>query len=238
MVTKSTKMLVGGISTTPIVVGCLIGYSLDIMNSTLGNVSKIVIIRNWWDVLDSIVLLFTLLATLTLYYLIFNQVLSQKKSVEMQMDELKLYKTQLEYTKDDFDRRNKILILEVSERFNNIRNESRWQNTVKLIRDSNNTEYLKRDLTERCDVDNNMDVTIQDLRFVFDSCEDFFIKCNLLNLDLNIIDELMGIEIYDIFRNDVIWKYKEKLQASFPDGYTNIDSLYPKIKKIREKKNV
>ena len=34
MVTKSTKMLVGGISTTPIVVGCLI-YSLDIMNSTL-----------------------------------------------------------------------------------------------------------------------------------------------------------------------------------------------------------
>ena len=52
--------------------------------------------------------------------MIFNQVLSQKKSVEMQMDELKLYKTQLEYTKDDFDRRNKILILEVSERFNNI----------------------------------------------------------------------------------------------------------------------
>ena len=36
----------------------------------------------------------------------------------------------------------------------------------------------------------------------------------------------------------IIWKYKEKLQASFPDGYTNIDSLYPKIKKIREKKNV
>ena len=51
----------------------------------------------------------------------------------------------------------------------------------------------------------------KNLRFVFDSCEDFFIKCNLLNLDLNIIDELMGIEIYDIFRNDVIWKYKEKL---------------------------
>ena len=75
-----------------------------------------------------------------------------------------------------------------------------------------------------------MDVTIQDLRFVFDSCEDFFIKCNLLNLDLNIIDELMGIEIYDIVMT--------KLQASFPDGYTNIDSLYPKIKKIREKKNV
>ena len=69
----------GGISsTTPIVVGqtCLIGlfvryYEFDTF--------KIVIIQNWWDVLDSIVLLFTLLATLILYYLIFNQVLSQKK---------------------------------------------------------------------------------------------------------------------------------------------------------------
>ena len=65
--------------------------------------------------------------------MIFNQVLSQKKSVEMQMDELKLYKTQLEYKKMILIvDAHKILILEV-ERFNNIRN-SRWQNTV-IIRD-------------------------------------------------------------------------------------------------------
>ena len=67
------------------------------------------------------------------------------------MDELKLYKiAQLEYTKDDFLMIVKILILEVSERFNNIRNENLGGKILSSLLEIQ-TIYLKRD-TERCDL--------------------------------------------------------------------------------------
>ena len=215
----------------PIVVGWIFESILNITYVTKIPDQSIVIIRTWDDVADSIIILLSLLATLILYGLIFRQVQSQQKSVKMQTEALKI-------TKDDFDRRNKILILEVSEKFNNIRYESRWKGIVRVIRNSNNDERLKRDLTEWCNRDDDQNPRIQDFRFIFDSCEEFFIKCKLLDLDLNVIDEIMGIEICDIFRNDVIWKYKEKIQRSFPDAYTNIDSVYPKMERIRKKKNM
>ena len=165
-----------------------------------------------------------------IFVLLFSIQISQERKV------LNTNIDQLQITKEDFDRRNKILILEITEKFNSIRNESGWVNTVRNIRNSNNNDTAQVTLKLECEADNPMSTTIQGIKSMLDNCEDYFIKCDLLCLDLNIIDELFGIEIYDIFENDVIWKYKKHLQTIFIDAYTNIDTIYPKIKIIRERK--
>ena len=99
-----------------ILLSALIMWLSWVMNDLI-NVVKWILedISTWggYKVADILISLLVLLATICLFTAIFLQTRSQIKSVELQSKELDLYKKQLEYTKNDFERRDKIITFEV-----------------------------------------------------------------------------------------------------------------------------
>ena len=67
-------------------------------------------------------------------------------------------------------------------------------------------------------------------------CEMLAIKYFNLELDLEILDECLGNTLVSIFSNESVLDIK-KLDQTGNDFYSNLDRLYPSLKKIRKRKS-
>ena len=170
-----------------------------------------------------IISILALLATICLFGAIFRQTRLQIKSVNLQSKELDLYKKQLEDAKNDFDRRNKIITFEIVNEFSKIKNERIWIQHVPIIRNANTNDKDLMVMENQYNKEENR----RDIRKVLLRCENFCLKYSILKLDLDVIDEIMGIELYDIFRNTVVKDIIKESQMTYAeDAYSNVLSFY------------
>ena len=170
-----------------------------------------------------IVSILALLATLCLFGAIFRQTRLQIKSVNLQSKELDLYKKQLENAESDFDRRNKIITFEIVDEFSKIRNERIWRQHVSIIRNANTNDKDLMVMENQYKKEENK----LEIHKILQKCENFCLKYSVLKLDLDVIDEVMGIELYDIFRNTVVKDIIKESQIIYAkDAYSNILSFY------------
>ena len=65
------------------------------------------------------------------------------------------------------------------------------------------------------------------------------IKYNSLSLDLDVLDECLGLTIMPILDNTTVQKIKNdyKTQLKIDDAYSQLDKFYPLLKEIRKKKS-
>ena len=64
------------------------------------------------------------------------------------------------------------------------------------------------------------------------------IKYNSLSLDLDVLDECLGLTIMPILDNTTVQKIKndDKAQSKTDGLYTQLEKFYPLLKEIRKKK--
>ena len=211
--TKYVKIIAGSMFSTPIVVGWILGWCTQYECQRKPD-QTIEIIQSSWTVLDTLLILSSLLATLILYKLILRQVQSQQKSVEMQDKSLQI-------TLKDFTLRKKILTSEI---VMNTLNKFSDMDTYKLINHLKTTSDVGYSGFDH------------DVRYLLNICESVAMQYYVLDLDVCIIDNQLGDMIIKLCENDQI---KEEKKYRQHDGhlYSNIDKFYLILKKRRAKKN-
>ena len=213
MVTKFVKLIAGSMFSTPIVIGWLLGWCAQYRcqpkpDQTIG------IIQSPWGALDTIIILFSLLATIVLYGLILRQVQSQQKSVEMQDKSLQI-------TLKDFTLRKKILTSEI---VMNTLNKFSDMDTYKLINHLKTTSDVGYSGFDH------------DVLHLLNICESVAMQYYVLDLNLYIIDNQLGDMIIEIYENVQVKKIKKHRQHG-GHLYSNIDKFYLILKKRRDEKN-
>ena len=211
--TKYVKISIGATFSTPIVVGWIIGWCAQHECQRKPD-QTIEILQSSWTVLDSMLILSSLLVTVILYKLILRQVQSQQKSVEMQDKSLQI-------TLKDFTLRKKILTSEI---VMNALNKFNGIDESELIGHLRRTPDVGYDGFDRA------------VRHLLNICESVAMQYYVLDLDLCIIDNQLGDTIIDLYENTQV-KGKKELFQHDNHAYSNIDKFYLTLKKNRDEKN-
>ena len=213
MISKSFKILIGTMFPIPILFGWLIGSCIQYGCQPKPD-QTIELIQSPLDVLDTIIILSSLLATLILYGLVLTQVKSQEKSVEMQSTLLKI-------TQKDSTLRKEILTSEI---VMNALNKFNGIDESELIGHLRRTPDVGYDGFDRA------------VRHLLNICESVAMQYYVLDLDLCIIDNQLGDTIIDLYENTQV-KGKKELFQHDNHAYSNIDKFYLTLKKNRDEKN-
>ena len=179
------------------------------MNNT--DIIEIISIKtNDFDVLSLVVTAIIGIATILITYLFFNAVNKQVKQG----------KKILEYHDREYNRHSKRITVEIADKFlKDIRSQKKFNKFVDDICSGKTTNDEKNVLV------------------LVDMCEMLAIKYFNLELDLEILDECLGNwTLVSIFSNESVLDIK-KLDQTGNDFYSNLDRLYPSLKKIRKRKS-
>ena len=178
------------------------------MNNT--DVIEIISIKtNDFDVLSLVLGTIIGIATIIITYSFFN-------AVNKQVNQGKKI---LEYHDREYNRNSKRITFEIADKF------------LKDIRSRKEFKEFVDDVCSGKAIDDERNIL--DL---VDMCEILAIKYFNLGLDLEVLDECLGNILVSIFSNESVLDVK-KMDQTGNDFYSNLDRLYPSLKKIRKGKS-
>ena len=178
--------------------------------------------ENWYRTIEIIASIGLVVVTGFMFYSISEQVKQGNSILNKEIEQLNI-------SKDSFNMKAKLLTLDFLTSFEKRKEEESWKNTVSAIRKMKSDIVMNNSFRDN---KKNTDDVIQ----VLDSYEWLSIRCLLLEsyLDLDTVDEVYGVEMYDVLENRTVNDIKKEVEIK--DFCSKLDIFYPKIKRIRENK--
>ena len=135
-------------------------------------------------------------------------------------EQVKQGKKILEYHDKEYIRNGKRITFEIADEFIKEHDEA----SIALVA---NIEKDKISMADR-----------HNITILLERIEMLAIKYNSLSLDLDVLDECLGLTIMPILDNTTVQKIKndEKAQSKTDGLYTQLEKFYPLLKEIRKKK--
>lgn len=180
--------------------------------------------KDVYNMIEIIVSIGLVVVTGLMFYSISKQV---KYSGDILGKEMK----QLNIDQGNFDMKTKLITLEFMNLFEKREAYKNYNEIIYMIR------YMDYD-KNKIDIFTKNKNYMNAIPYILNNYEWLSVRCLLLEkyLSLDIIDEIYGLEMYEVLENSVVKNMKDVYQQKHMDIYSNLDAFYPKIKKIRKRK--